>query len=127
VFTVELVKQPGLVVALRITDEREEGITVKDVISAGNDGTTRSNLRLRLNKVPPVNELDCGPHRDCRKRIEDLLNAFVHFTDVLNGQASVVDLQGTREVGLPEVPQRPPFEVKIFERSLEGCQAGRLR
>jgi len=48
----------------------------------------------------------------------------VHLPDVLDGEAGVIDLKRARKVGLPEVPECPPFKVKILQRPLQGRQAG---
>jgi hypothetical protein len=52
------------------------------------------------------------------------LNTLVHLPDVLDGEAGVIDLKRARKVGLPEVPECPPFKVKILQRPLQGRQAG---
>ena len=46
VFSVKLVKQPGLVVPLRVADQRKEGVAMKYVVASIDDTTPGTHLRL---------------------------------------------------------------------------------
>ena len=99
-----------LVIGFRIADQWQESKTMLN------------HSPCFVHQLSLVDELDCCPHGNCWKGIEDLLHAFVKLPDVLDRQAGVVDLERAWKVGLPEVSHGPVLEVQIFERPLKGSQ-----
>ena len=114
VVSIKVVEQPHLVVGLRVTDEREKGEPVLDDPQV-------------VHQISAMDKLDGGPDGDGGEGVENLLDTFVELSNVLDGQAGVIDLQSPGQVGLTEISHGAILEVQVFEGSLEGGQIGALR
>ena len=109
-FTLQVMEKAHLVIGFRIADQRQESKAMLNYSPCF------------VHQLSLVDELDCRPHCNGRKGIEDLLHAFVKLPDILDRQAGVIDLKCARKVGLPEVSHSPILEVQVFEGPLEGSQ-----
>jgi len=66
-----------------------------------------------------VDKLDGGPDGNGGEGVEDLLDALVELSDVLDLEAGVGDLQGARQVGVTQAGQGLVLEVELLDRHLK--------